>query len=67
MSNNIFVLFFILLIVYLLLNKQQNINKPKETYLSYYPNQGTGLFTKLIGIASVVGLCIISNKNFKSK
>lgn len=67
MSNNIFVLFFILLIVYLLLNKQQYINKLKESYLSYYPNQGTGLFTKLIGIASVVGLCIISNKNFKSK
>lgn len=38
----------------------------KDYTIGYSPNNVTGLFTKLIGIASIVGLCIIKNKNFIS-
>lgn len=34
--------------------------------IGYYPNNVTGLFTKLIGIGSIVGFCIIKQKIFKS-
>lgn len=42
-------------------------NYKSEFSIGYYPNDVTGLFTKLIGIASVVGLSLLKCSVFISK
>lgn len=72
-------LLFMLLLLYLILlfllfyedTTPKNVYIFKKYYKSefsigYYPNDVTGLFTKLIGIASVVGLSLLKNSLFVS-
>lgn len=63
---NIFILFLLYYEnIILTLNIDSLYNNSQNT-VGYYPNSVTGLFTKLIGIASVVGLSFIKCNKFIS-
>lgn len=71
---NLLLLFYIALLLYILNRYTYTTNyKLSSNYkyikynIGYYPNNVTGLFTKLIGLASVVGLCILKNNHLLCK
>lgn len=62
-----FIFTYTLLLCFYFYYYKISIKRREKFSIGYYPNHVTGLFTKLIGIASLVALCIIKNKYFISK